>query len=204
MVIASSKNAEMNICVYMSTLVDRWELNPPSVVNSTMRRVRVPCDCLPVEGHFEKDGLFTLDDSMLTTLKRDDFLDISYVTDEQCSDYIDEYYPCVVMMSKESLETMGVEMKTGEGWRWDPTGRKFDFTGCPDNTRAWNPFLKMWTTKCEKCSRVPYHDKETGCNLTDHISEDNIFDGVFCECDLCPRCKKLVTGGCPDDHRDCM
>ena len=195
----------------MPETVDKWGGKVPSVVNSiTQNEVLVPSDCLLVEGCFDETGNFMMNYDTLTETKRADFPDIPAVTDEDDPDYIGDYYPCFLMISKESLETMGVEMKTGEGWTWDPTGRKFDFIKCPNETLAWNPFLNTWKRKttCKTCPRVSYYDNKEGYNLLDHISEDNIFNGVFCECDLCPVCKQLVSCagssvGCYDDHRDC-
>jgi hypothetical protein len=190
--------------IYLKTNDDKYGVKPP-LVNSETSEILVPADYLPVEGYFDDHGIFYLNNDMPTEIKRSDFPDIPEVTSKEDYGYIDDYYPCFLMVSIETLKTMGVEMKIGKGWKWDETNRKFDFIECPSENFAWNPFLKNWKTKCEKCRGVLYHDKETGCNLTDHILEEDIFfDGVFCDCDLCPRCKKLITNmGCPDDHRDC-
>ena len=191
--------------IFLKTNADKYGVKPPLVVNSETRHVLVPADYLPVEGYFDDHETFYLKNDTRTEIKRGDFPNIPEVTSKEDDGYIYDYYPCFLMVSMESLETMGVEMKIGEGWTWDKTDRTFYFIECPNETFAWNPFLKNWKTKCEKCRCVLYYDKETGCNLIDHISEDDIFYGVFCNCDLCPGCKKLVANmGCPDDHRDCM
>jgi len=189
--------------IFLKTNADKYGVKPPLVVNSETRHVLVPADSLPVKGYFDDHGTFYFNDNTRTEIKRSDFPDISAVNCEEDDGYIYDYYSCFQMISMESLETMGVEMKIGEGWTWDKTNRKFDFIECPSENFAWNPFLKNWKTKCKKCRCVLY--KETCCNLTDHILEEDIFfDGVFCDCDLCTGCKKLITNmGCPDDHRDC-
>jgi hypothetical protein len=189
--------------IFLETNADKYGVKPPLVVNSETRHVLVPADSLPVDGIFYEDGTFYLDYVFKTKIKRDNFPDIPAVSCKDDDGYIRDFDPCVVMISIETLKTMGVEMKIGKGWTWDETNRKFDFIECPSENFAWNPFLKNWKTKCEKCRCVLY--KETGCNLTEHILEEDIFfDGVFCDCDLCPGCNKLITGmGCLDDHCDC-
>ena len=192
------------VFIFLKTNADKYGVKPPLVVNSETCHVLVPADSLPVEGYFDDHGTFYLNNDTQTEIKRGDFPNIPEVTSKEDYGYIDDYYPCFQMVSMESLETMGVEMKIGEGWTWDKTNRTFYFIECQNETFAWNPFLKNWKTKCETCRGVLYHDKETGCNLIDYISEDDIFDSVFCDCDLCPGCKKLVTNmGCLDDHHDC-
>lgn len=161
----------------------------------------VPLDCLPCTGYFYESILYLKCDSITfpginTGLTRDNFPELE-------SEYNDfsEFY---LIISIEKLNTLGLEIKTGEGWGWNPQTLENKFCESPDSDHKWNSLSKEWEKVCDECSKLPH--RTTKYNLLYYLTEDHLFGrnggARFCECDRCDRCLKFMYIN-PYGHDDC-
>jgi hypothetical protein len=120
-----------------------------------------------------------------TGFTRNDFLD-------EEPDYVDfgKFY---FVISIEKLETLGLEIKTGEGWGWNPQTLENEFCESADTDHKWNSFSKKWEKVCDKCSKLPHLTENY--NLVYYVTEDHLFGGnegvLFCEYDRCSGCLRF-------------
>ncbi len=158
----------------------------------------VPTGHLPVEGYFW-DDMFNLMDDIETSVKRFDFPQNRAVYDKTFGGYIDDWEYCVLMIPIPELQVMGVVIQTGEGWKWDPEGRKYDRDECPQEGFLWNSLHLTWEKRCDKCSK-PFCCNEYG----------ETFSDLFCCCDrrndICKYCGKMIDLSKAEDcnrHHGC-
>lgn len=159
--------------------------------------IPVPHGSLPVIGRFS----FYSDNGMLTINFEETSLNkdvLCHVSDEE--EFTDEPFTpegiekCIIMIPFEMLnKTLGLEIQTEEGWRWNPETLENQFSKRPDGDHKWNPFSKTWEKVCDECSELLHRNQDY--DLLDYMTEDNLF-GVnaevpLCECDRCPRCNRF-------------
>ncbi len=168
--------------------------------------IPVPCCYFPVIGRFNlysDNGMFSMGvDDVETPFQKDDLCRV--FEGEEFIDY--PYEPestekCIIMIPIEKLkEVLGLEIKTGEGWGWNPETLENDFCESPDRDHKWNSFSKTWEKVCENCFQLKYLNPNY--NLLDYMTDDYLFRLPFCECDRCPRCKRFMHID-PYGHDDC-
>ncbi len=154
--------------------------------NWITRKIEVPHGHLPVIGHFNvysDNGTFSVNYEE-TPFKKDVLCPFEPETTEKC----------IVMIQIHLLnEFLKVEIKTGEGWKWNPETLEYDFCESPDCDHKWNPFSKTWEKVCDICSELLHRTKDY--NLLDYMTDDDLFrvnaEVPFCECDRCPRCMRF-------------
>ena len=171
--------------------------------------IPVPHCSLPVIGRFSfysENGMLSID-YQETSFHKDDLCRVS--DGEEFTD--DQFEPesteeCIVMIPIDRLnETLGLEIKTGEGWEWNPETLQNKFFKSPDGDHKWNPFSKTWEKVCSECSNLLHRNRDY--DLLDYMTEDDLFglnaEVPFCECDRCPRCDRFRYIDDPHFHDAC-
>jgi hypothetical protein len=185
--------------IYLPTITDKFK-NKIELVQkfSSSEPVLVPLGYIPFTGYFD-DQIFYLMDGIETSVKRSDFQENRAVYDNTFGGYIDDWEYCVRMIPITELQEMGVVIQTGEGWKWDPEGRKYDRDECPQEGFLWNCLHLTWEKGCDKCSK-PFCCNEYG----------EIFSDLFCCCDRhndkCKYCGKTIDLSKAEDcnrHHGC-
>lgn len=187
-------------------------LSFPRVLNYDRSRdstIPVPHGSLPVIGRFSlySDNRMLSIDYQETRFHRDDLCRVfegEEFTDEQFKPESTE--ECIVMIPIDRLnETLGLEIKTGEGWGWNPETLENKFCESPNRDHKWNPFSKTWEKVCDECSELLHRNQDY--DLLHYMTEDDLFglnaEVPFCECDRCPRCDRFRYIEDPHFHDDC-
>ncbi len=156
----------------------------------------VPPSHLPVAGYFTPSGIFAVkyEETSFTRLELCGRLEREEFEIEDDEEGGIHWNDCIVMIPIEKLEQNGFEIQTGEGWGWNEDLEN-EYSEKPDGDHKWNPYVKRWQNVCDKCSELRHQHHTLEYDLLDYMTEPDLF-GVdaevsFCECDRCPRCKRL-------------
>jgi hypothetical protein len=161
--------------------------------------IEVPFGHVPVKGYFDgKIFVVNHNETSLTktelvyALENEEFISEPFEPpSEDDTDF--RWNDCIVMVPINRLKEIGIEVNTSEGWGWDDESLQSYFIEKPDETHKWNPYVKKWEKVCETCSELRHHTLEY--DLLNYMTEDYLFGAgaevSFCECDRCPRCKRL-------------
>lgn len=160
------KTLKMNIIWFPWNIEEEYQTRVPLIQFDDGRAIVVRDDYVPCHAFFNKDGeviLWLYDQEIDTGLKRADFLEC----DE--ADLISNYDPdgvvspesFIVLLSNQKMEELGFQVKTGEGWMWDP--KKFESieVKCSDKTKnVWCPATKSWEKPCDckRCKKASQDD----------------------------------------------
>jgi len=201
----------MPIFVYLKTTTGMHcgTLSLPRVLDygrSCDSTIPVPYGYLPVIGRFSlySHGRFYVnyEETLLDKNELCHVFDGEKFTDEPFKP--DSTEECIVMISINQLnEILGLEIKIGEGWKWNPETLENNFCEGPDNDHKWNPFSKTWEKVCDECSELLHRNQYY--DLLHYMTDDYLFrftEVKFCQCDRCHKCKRFQYYD-PYNHEDC-
>ena len=182
----TSKNAEITTIMFPLDINESYQRRIPLIQSDDRRPIVVRDGYVPCHAFFNNQGLilWLYDQEIDTGLKRDDFPDCHE------ADIISNYDPhsgflpesFIVLLPNEKMEELGFQVKTDEGWTWDP--KKFESieVKCSDKTKnVWCPATLSWEEQCdcERCKQSQDHPKYVNIkvirdlykNLPDHLQE---------------------------------
>ncbi len=110
---------------------------------------------LPFKAFFDINGEITLwliDETKINTgLKRDDFPSCDtakFSNYDPKNGVLPDMF--IVLLPDEKLKDLGFEVKTGEGWKWDPnTFKSIKVNRSEKHEQAWCPVTESWEKPCE-------------------------------------------------------
>lgn len=165
--------------VYLQTVKKTASINYIFRPDSRDDPIVIPPRHFPCQAFFLNSNLYLCsdEDEIDPGLTRNDFKE----EEESFLDYeeggLRDYF--YVMLSEEKLKGLGIEVKTGEGWKWDAEKlRSIKVERSEGPNQAWCPATQEWEQHCD-CAGCKQHQKPDNYYVRFNVIK-SIYNGLPC------------------------